>query len=142
MEEGFRTGTDTDCLEPAIEEGGVSGFSVELPDAAVEVFILVSDRAASFVENIRVRRLVIEGFSAVGTLSCGSEGGAADEAALPFKLRLSRLGMAIPFCDVTGRDSGELTMEEACEVEAEGVLRALSTALSVAMMFVEGNSVC
>jgi len=78
--------------------------------------------------------LVIEGFSTARSL-CGSEGGAADEATVVVKLKLSTLGMVMPFCDVTGRDSGEWILEEDFELEVEGVLRVLlSTTLSDAMV--------
>ena len=97
-------------------------------DAAVIEFILASDLIASFVENIRVRRFVIDGFSIVPGCSfwCGSEGGAAAaEAAaelLPFRLSASTAGMGMPFWDVTGRDSGELTAEEFRDVEGVDLL--------------------
>jgi hypothetical protein len=111
--------------------GTTSCFGVQVPDAGCEL-ILVSDLIASFVENIRVRRFVIEGFSAVpGVSFCGSEGGAA------CPLRFSVLGTAIPFC-VVGRDSGDPIADDADEVGGEG--RAFSDAkesrgaLTVAMM--------
>jgi hypothetical protein len=75
-------------------------------------FIPTSDLVASFVENIRVRRFVMEGFSGCGARVavdfCGSDGGAA----VPFPLfRFSRLGTAIPWC-FTGRDSGDPTADD------------------------------
>lgn len=65
--------------------GAGSGFvlGVETPDGAADEFIEASDRVASFVENIRVSRFVIDVFSdgvgvgaGVGCF-CGSDGGAA-----------------------------------------------------------------
>lgn len=111
--------------------GATSCLGVVVPEAGCE-FILLSDRIASFVENIRVRRFVIEGFSAEPGISfCGSEGGAA------CPLRFSVLGTAMPFC-VDGRDSGDPMTEEVCDAGGEG--RVLSDAresrgaLTVAMM--------
>jgi len=111
----LRTGVGTDARGGATEFDEVSCFAgEEAPDVAELEFILRSDRIASFVENIRVSRFVIDGFSAVAASSfcCGSEGGAAPTELLPFKLRASTAGIGVPFCDVTGRDTGELTAEE------------------------------
>lgn len=85
--------------------------------------ILLSDLMASFVENIRVRRFVIEGFSgAVGF--CGSEGGAA----CPFPLRFSVLGTERAFCFV-GLESGEPSMDDVCEAGGDGFRAALTVAM-------------
>jgi hypothetical protein len=67
---------------------------------------------ASLVENIRVSRFVIDGFSAAA-LKCGLEGGAA------CPLRFSTLGTALPFCPVAGRDSGDPMMDDAVEAVEE-----------------------
>lgn len=83
-------------------------------------------------------RFVIDGFSAGGGCTrvdfCGSEGGAA----LPFPLRLSVLGTAIPFC-LTGYDSGDPTMDDVCEASAEAcdrsAMRDSLGALTVAITF-------
>lgn len=108
----------------------ISCFGVEMPDGTVCELILFSDLIASFVENIRVRRFVIDGFSAGTDNFCGSAGGAA----LP--LRLSVLGTAIPFWE--GREFGDSMMDDAVDVVGDG--RALSArrssrcAATVAMM--------
>lgn len=111
VEEGFRAGglglrAADSCLM------GVWLFAVDWE------FILLSDLIASFVENIRVSRFVIEGFSGGGDIRVdlrGSEGGAA----CPLPLRLSVLGTAIPFC-LTGYDSGDPTADDVCEGAGEG----------------------
>jgi len=131
--EGWRTGVWTEVRGGATEVEDVSCFAGETaPDEAAIEFILTSDLMASFVENIRVSRFVIEGFSIAPTtrsFDCGSAGGAATaeaepeaepepaELLPPFRLSASTVGMGVPFCDVTGRDSGELMAEEVCEVE-------------------------
>jgi hypothetical protein len=108
-------------------------------------FKLLSDLIASFVENIRVNRLVIDGFSGgrVEDDFCGSEGGAA----CPLPLRFSVLGTAATFF-LVGRDSGEPTREEVCEAGGEGLVGiwlSLGT-LTVAMiiwLFIEmGGWLC
>jgi hypothetical protein len=92
---------------------------------------------ASFVENIRVRRFVIDGFSGAGAgvTFCGSVGGAA----CPLLARLSELGTAIPF-GLTGRVFGDPTAEGVWEVVGEGwgfsVIKASRGVLTVAMMMV------
>lgn len=73
---------------------------------------------ASFVENIRVSRFVMEGFSdAVAGCAkvdfCGSGG-----AAFPLLLRLSVLGIAIPLA-LEACVSGDPTAEFGCEVGGE-----------------------
>jgi hypothetical protein len=75
VEDDFRVGGEGFCVVPTAD----SVFDVK---AAVDVWelILLSDLIASLVENIRVRRLVIDGFSAAATARagfCGSESGAA-----------------------------------------------------------------
>lgn len=115
-----------------VDAGGATSYlEAEVPEAGCEL-ILLSDLMASFVENIRVRRFVIEGFSAwPGVSFCGSEGGAA------CPLRFSVLGRVIPFC-VVGRLSGDPIADDADEAGGEG--RAFSDAreprgvLTVAMM--------
>lgn len=79
---------------------------------------------ASLVENIRVSRFVIDGFSVGGggeaTVDggrCGSAGGAAR----PLLAKLSTLGMDSPLL-FAGVVSGEPIMDEACEVFAELML--------------------
>jgi hypothetical protein len=130
VDDGFRAG-GLGLGEVDVAAGTTSCFGVDVPDTGCEL-ILLSDLIASFVENIRVRRFVIEGFSAAPERNfCGSEGGAA------CPLRLSVLGTAIPFC-VVGRDSGDPIADDADEVGGEG--RAFSDAkesrgaLTVAMM--------
>jgi hypothetical protein len=72
---------------------------------------------ASFVENIRVRRFVIDGFSAASArvAFCGSVGGAA----CPLLARLSELETAMPF-SLTGREFGDPTAEDGCDVAGDG----------------------
>jgi hypothetical protein len=114
-------------------------LGVTWPDVAGREFILLSDLIASLVENIRVSRFVIEGFSEAGARGtfCGSVGGAA----CPFA-RFSELGTAMPFC-LTGRELGELTTEDACDGAGEGwvfsAIRKSLGALTVAMMMVGGR---
>lgn len=86
-------------------------------------FMLLSDLIASFVENIRVRRFVIEGFSA-GVGFCGSEGGAA----CPFPLRFSRLATEGAFC-LVGFESGEPSIDDVCEAGGDGFRAALTVAM-------------
>lgn len=69
---------------------------------------------ASRAENILVSRLVMEGFSVIVVGGFSSAGGAEP---LPMTLRLSVLEM--PFRPAEGRDSGEPTAEEVCEVAGE-----------------------
>lgn len=92
-------------------------MGVTWPDVAGCEFILLSDLIASFVENIRVSRFVIDGFSVAGArvTLCGSVGGAA----YPLLARLSELGTAMPLC-LTGREFGELTAEDGCDVVGDG----------------------
>jgi len=91
VEEGLCTGRFG--FSDVVDDAG-SCFGVDMPDVAGCELILLSDRIASFVENIRVRRFVIDGFSGTARLElCGSEGGAAN----PLALRLSVLGTAMPF---------------------------------------------
>jgi hypothetical protein len=75
-----------------------------------------------------VSRFVIDGFSGGDTRAdlYGSDGGAA----CPLPLRFS-VGTAIPFC-LTGFDSGEPVMDEACDLS---VTRESLGALTVAMTF-------
>lgn len=109
-----------------------------------EVFVPESDVGllASLAENIRVSRLVIDGFSSGDTWAgfCGSDGGAA----CPLPLRFSVLGTAIPFC-LTGFDSGEPIIDDACEAAGEAcdrsVMRESLGALTVAMPF-GGAALC
>jgi hypothetical protein len=72
---------------------------------------------ASFVENIRVMRFVIDGFSAATArvAFCGSVGGAA----WPLPARLSELETAMPFC-LTGREFGDPAAEGGCDVAGDG----------------------
>jgi hypothetical protein len=72
---------------------------------------------ASLVENIRVSRFVIDGFSGAGVRRafCGSAGGAA----FPLLARLSTLGTAMPLT-LTGKEFGELTVEDGCDAAGEG----------------------
>jgi hypothetical protein len=112
VEEGFRAGG----LGLRAAGSCLSGAWLFVVDCEFRLF---SDLIASFVENIRVSRFVIEGFSAGGGDTrvdlCGSEGGAA----CPLPLRLSVLGTAIPFC-LTVYDSGDPTADDACEGAGEG----------------------
>jgi hypothetical protein len=96
---------------------GAGSLGVFWPDVAGCEFILLSDFIASFVENIRVSRFVIDGFSAVAArvVFCGSEGGAA----CPLLARLSELGTDMPFA-LAGRDSGDPTMDDVCDAGGEG----------------------
>lgn len=121
-DDGFRTGV----LVRGVEDAGGSCFDEALPaDVCCESTLLL-DRRASLVENMRVRRFVIEGFSSVaGAGFCGSAGGA-----VPFRLSVLETDMA--FWAGDGRDSGDPALDEACEVEGEGRTRCAAT---VAMMF-------
>jgi hypothetical protein len=109
-EEGFRGGS-------GLGEKFGSGCRVVVLDfAGCEVILRSADALkASFVENIRVSRFVIDGLSAImgAALRCGSEGGAA------CPLRFSTLGTALPFCPVAGRDSGDPITDDAVEAVGE-----------------------
>jgi hypothetical protein len=131
-EETFRAGGFG--FELGAVDNTTSCFGLEFPDDTGCELILFSDLIASFVENIRVRRFVIEGFSVGrGANFCGSDCGAV----LP--LRLSVLGIAMPFCTIAGWDSGDPMADEVADVEGDG--RGLSErdmsrcAATVAMMF-------
>jgi hypothetical protein len=116
--------------------GGTSDLGVLTPLTAGGEFILVSDLIASFVENIRVSRFVIDGFS-VGSSSvfCGSAGGAA----VPFPLRLTVLGTATPF-GIAGCISGDATAEEVVDGREEelvfSVMRESLRVVTAAMILV------
>jgi hypothetical protein len=140
VEEGLRIGVG---LGDVADCAG-SGFGVEVPGVVAGCeFILLSDLMASFVENIRVRRFVIEGFSDVAGLDfCGSEGGAA----CPLALRFSVLGTAMPFCPIDGRDSGEPMTDDVCEGAGEGwafsATKESLGVLTVAMMLRDPEVCC
>lgn len=135
VEEGFRTG-GLGRGDAVVDAGSCLGVAVPI-EAGCE-FILLSDLMASLVENIRVRRFVIDGFSTVGGDSafCGSEGGAA----LPLALRFSVLGTERPFWPAEGRVSGEPMADDVCEGTGEGwtfsTTRESRCAETVAMMLV------
>lgn len=97
-------------------------FGVEEPEAAADVR-LISDRIDSFVENIRVKRFVMEGFSAVvgigAALRTAGGGGVIVPFVVPFMLRFSVLVMALTL-EVVGRDWGEPCEEEGKEGVGEG----------------------
>jgi hypothetical protein len=122
-EDGFRTGV----LVLGVADAEGSCFDAALPaDVGCESTTLLLDRRASLVENMRVRRFVIEGFSSVaGTGLCGSAGGAVG----PFRLSVLETDMA--FWAGDGRDSGDAALDEACDVDGEGRTRCAAT---VAMM--------
>jgi hypothetical protein len=95
------------------------------------------------VENILVRRFVIEGFSAAGgrVPFCGSEGGAAN----PLPMRFSALGTAMPFCDVDACDCGDPTADDVCDAGGETCAFSATKpesrgALTVAMMLMFAGS--
>lgn len=115
VEEGLRPGGLG--LRVAARAGVVSCLGVVWPDDAGCRFILLSDFMASLVENIRVSRFVIDGFSGAGVRRafCGSAGGAA----FPLLARLSTLGTAMPLT-LTGKEFGELTVEDGCDAAGEG----------------------
>lgn len=137
VEDGLRAGGLG--LRTATVAGAGSCLGVTWPDVAGREFILLSDLIASLVENIRVSRFVIEGFSEAGARGtfCGSVGGAA----CPFA-RFSELGTAMPFC-LTGRELGELTTEDVCDAAGEGwafsAIRESLGVLTVAMVIVVGG---
>jgi len=114
VEEGFRAGGLG--LRAATVAGVGSCLAVAWAVVASCEFILLSDLMASFVENIRVRRFVIEGFSGVGAgvAFCGSDCGAA----CPLLARLSELGTAMPFC-LKGREVGDGTAEGVWDVTGD-----------------------
>jgi len=136
LEGGFGFG-----FEVIADEVATSGFGVAVREDSECEFILLSDLIASFVENIRVSRFVIEGFSAASSF-CGSVGGGA-ACPFPFPLRLSVLETAAtetPFCAVIGREAGEPTADDVCEPGGVGaaVLWVVPSrwAETVAMVFV------
>lgn len=110
------------CLEGAVFCGvAASGLGVDVREWSACELILLSDLFPAFVENIRVRRLVIEGFSAATTLAWGSAG------VFPFKL--SVLDMAVtPFWGLT---TGELMADDVWEGDGEGTGRCLCEATSM-----------
>ncbi len=115
IEEGLRAGGLGLRVSATVGVGSCLG--VVWPDAAGCRFILLSDFMASLVENIRVSRFVIDGFSGAGVRRafCGSAGGAA----CPLLTRLSTLGTAMPLT-LIGKEFGELTVEDGCDAAGEG----------------------
>lgn len=119
---GFSSLTLALSVEDAVREGGggLCGFMDSLcfgdcwPFEDVAELVLTSDLIASFVENIRVRRLVIEGFSVGADDLCGSEGGAVS----PLLFRFSVEGIAA-MLGFVGRISGDPTIEEFCDCGGE-----------------------
>jgi hypothetical protein len=105
---------------------GVSGLGMPLETSLVGVTVpllvpAVFDALSltpSRVENIRVRRFVIEGFSGA-SLDCAPEDSRCG-AAPPLAATPSMLGAALPFGLVAGLDSEDPEIEEATEPGAEG----------------------
>lgn len=114
---------------PFVAFGVEPGWDVGLDSAAC--------LTASFVENILVSRLVIEGFSADAVLRA-LLGAFGSGVLFPDPLRVSRVGDAVPFA---GRDSGELMDDDDCDATGDGSglsMRGASLgALTVAMSQIE-----
>jgi hypothetical protein len=136
--EGFRIGVGFGEVEVPLV---ASSFGVPGAVDGWEL-ILLSDLIASLVENIRVRRFVIEGLSvavSAGAGFCGSDSGAA------CPLRLS-MGTEMPFCPGAASASEDPTIDDVRE--AVGERRSFSTlmeslgALTVAMFLQRGRANC
>lgn len=101
-EEAFRD------KDPGLDEVGFgdvvpsAGLGVEEPEGAEDTR-LPSDLAGSFVENIRVKRFVIEGFSAVVGIGAALRKAGGGGVRVPFIVKFSVLVMALTF-EVVGRD--------------------------------------
>lgn len=106
------------------------GVAVPLLEDGVLVTVSLTP---SLVENIRVNRFVIDGFSA----DCLDDTAAAcwGAPAMPLILRFSTLGTALPFWLVVGLDVGDPEVEEVIDAAGDrSGLSAAAVGLNAAMM--------
>lgn len=130
--------------DPGLEDDGFgdvvpsAGFEGEETEGGADARLL-SDLIDSFVENIRVKRFVIEGFSAVVGMGAALRTAGGGGVRVPFMLRFSVLVMALTF-DVVGRDCGDPCEEEGNEGVGDGcafsALRSLGTATEAMIILI------
>lgn len=102
--------------------GELSPAGVARPLLDCAALVMSADRLVSRVENIRVKRLVMDGFSGMSLAGAGivSDGGVAATVLLLVMCRFSMLAVALPAKPVAGLESGDPVTDDVKDGAGDG----------------------